>query len=91
MNSVMQNYARYPLTLVRGEGSYVFDDQGNRYLDFVAGIAVNTLGHAHPAMVKAISEQAATMLHSSNLYHIPKQIELADKLVWLSGLDKVFF
>jgi len=91
MNSVMQNYARYPLTLVRGEGSYVFDDVGNKYLDFVAGIAVNTLGHAHPAMVKAISEQSATMLHSSNLYHIPKQIELADKLVWLSGLDKVFF
>ena len=91
MNSVMQNYARYPLTLVRGEGSYVFDDQGNKYLDFVAGIAVNTLGHAHPAMVKAISEQAATMLHCSNLYHVPKQNELADKLVWLSGLDKVFF
>ncbi len=91
MNSVMQNYARYPLTLVRGEGAYVFDDQGNSYLDFVAGIAVNTLGHAHPAMVKAISEQAATMLHCSNLYHIPKQDELADKLVWLSGLDRVFF
>lgn len=91
MNSVMQNYARYPLTLVRGEGSYVFDDAGNKYLDFVAGIAVNTLGHAHPAMVKAISEQAATMLHCSNLYHIPRQNELADKLVWLSGLDKVFF
>lgn len=91
MNSVMQNYARYPLTLVRGEGSHVFDDAGNKYLDFVAGIAVNTLGHAHPAMVKAISEQAATMLHCSNLYHIPRQNELADKLVWLSGLDKVFF
>lgn len=91
MNSLMQNYARYPLTLVRGEGSYVFDDQGNRYLDFVAGIAVNTLGHAHPAMVKAISEQASTMLHCSNLYHIPRQQELADKLVWLSGLDSVFF
>ena len=87
----MQNYARYPLTLIRGEGSHVFDDQGNRYLDFVAGIAVNTLGHGHPALVKAISEQASAMLHCSNLYHIPKQIELADKLVWLSGLDQAFF
>ena len=80
MSSVMQTYARYPLTLVRGKGSYVFDDEGNRYLDFVAGIAVNTLGHAHPAMVKAIHEQAETMLHCSNLYQIPKQIELADRL-----------
>ena len=87
----MQNYARYPLTLIRGEGSHVFDDQGNRYLDFVAGIAVNTLGHGHPSLVKAISEQASAMLHCSNLYHIPKQIELADKLVWLSGLDQAFF
>jgi len=91
MNSVMQTYARYPLTLVRGEGAHVFDDEGNKYLDFVAGIAVNTLGHAHPAMVKAIRGQAATMLHCSNLYHIPKQIELADKLVWASGLGKAFF
>jgi len=91
MSSVMQTYARYPLTLVRGEGSHVFDDQGNRYLDFVSGIAVNTLGHAHPAMMKAISEQAATMLHCSNLYHIPKQIELADRLVSVSGMGKAFF
>jgi len=91
MNSVMQTYARYPLTLIRGEGAHVFDDEGNKYLDFVAGIAVNTLGHAHPAMVRAIKEQAATMLHCSNLYHIPKQIELADKLVWLSGMHQAFF
>lgn len=91
MSSVMQTYARYPLTLVRGEGSYVFDDQGKRYLDFVAGIAVNTLGHAHPAMVKAIHGQAETMLHCSNLYQIPKQIELAEKLTALSGLDQAFF
>jgi len=91
MNSVMQTYARYPLTLVRGEGAHVFDDEGNKYLDFVAGIAVNTLGHAHPAMVRAIREQAATMLHCSNLYHIPNQIELADRLVWLSGMHQAFF
>ncbi len=91
MSSVMQTYARYPLTLVRGEGAHVFDDEGNKYLDFVSGIAVNTLGHAHPAMMKAIREQAATMLHCSNLYHIPKQIELADKLVRLYGMRKAFF
>ncbi len=87
----MQTYARYPLTLVRGEGSYVYDDEGNKYIDFVAGIAVNTLGHAHPALVRAIHEQASTMLHCSNLYHIPNQMKLADKLTWLSGMDKVFF
>ncbi len=87
----MQTYARYPLTLVRGEGAYVFDEVGNRYLDFVSGIAVNTLGHGHPAMLKAINEQAKAMLHCSNLYHIPGQIELADRLALLSGLDKVFF
>jgi len=91
MNSLMQNYARTPLTLVRGEGSTVFDDKGNSYLDFVAGIAVNALGHAHPAMIRAIGEQAATMLHCSNLYHIPKQMELADKLAALSGLERAFF
>ncbi|MDQ6967765.1 MAG: aminotransferase class III-fold pyridoxal phosphate-dependent enzyme, partial [Mariprofundaceae bacterium] len=69
MSHVMETYARLPLTLVRGEGSYVFDDDGNKYLDFVAGIAVNTLGHAHPAMVKALHEQTQQMLHCSNLYH----------------------
>jgi len=91
MNSLMENYARTPLTLIRGEGSTVFDDQGNSYLDFVAGIAVNTLGHAHPALVDAVSRQAATMLHCSNLYHIPRQIELADRLTSLSGLERAFF
>lgn len=69
----------------------MWDDQGKSYLDFVAGIAVNALGHAHPAMVKTISEQAATMLHCSNLYFIPQQTKLANRLAALSGLDKVFF
>ncbi|NOR72623.1 MAG: acetylornithine transaminase [Mariprofundaceae bacterium] len=87
----MQTYARFPVTLVKGEGARVFDSEGRGYLDFVSGIAVNTLGHAHPALVKAISEQAKTMLHCSNLYHIPKQIELAEKLTTLSGLDRAFF
>ncbi|MDX8384457.1 MAG: acetylornithine transaminase [Ghiorsea sp.] len=88
---VMPNYARFPLTLVKGEGARVWDAQGKRYLDFVSGIAVNTLGHAHPAMVKTISQQAATMLHCSNLYHIPLQSELAQRLCSLSGLAQAFF
>jgi len=91
MSSIMNTYARFPLTLVRGEGSRVWDDQGNVYLDFIAGIAVNTLGHAHPAMMQALADQAADMLHCSNLFHIPKQQLLADKLACLSGLDATFF
>jgi len=87
----MNTYARFPLTLVRGEGCRVWDDQGHEYLDFIAGIAVNSLGHAHPAMNKALAAQAAEMLHCSNLFHIPKQQQLADKLVALSGLGAVFF
>ncbi len=87
----MNTYARFPLTLVRGEGSRVWDDQGNKYLDFIAGIAVNSLGHGHPAMNKALAGQAAEMLHCSNLFHIPKQQQLADKLAGLSGLDAAFF
>ena len=91
MNYVMKTYGRYPLTLVKGQGSRVWDDQNHEYLDFVAGIAVNTLGHAHPALLQAIQVQAASMLHCSNLYHIPQQIELAERLCRLSGLGRVFF
>jgi len=91
MNHVMQNYGRFPLTLIKGQGSRVWDDQNNSYLDFVSGIAVNIIGHAHPRMVKALSEQAASMLHCSNLYHIPQQTLLAGKLCVLAGLDRVFF
>ncbi len=87
----MQNYARYPLTLVRGQSCRVEDDQGRRYLDFVSGIAVNTLGHAHPRLVAALREQAGAMLHCSNLYHIPQQQRLAQRLAALSGLDRAFF
>jgi len=89
--AIMNTYARYPLTLVRGSGSRVWDDQGNEYLDFVSGIAVNTLGHAHPAMQTAIAEQAGKMLHCSNLFHIPQQQQLAEQLTQLSGLSRVFF
>jgi len=91
MNSIMNTYARFPLTLVRGEGSRVWDEKGYGYLDFIAGIAVNTLGHAHPAMTEAISAQASEMLHCSNLFHIPKQQLLATKLTGLSGLGATFF
>ena len=91
MSHLMNTYARQPVAFVRGEGVYVWDECGKRYLDAVAGVAVNTLGHAHPALVKAISEQAATLIHTSNLYGINRQEELADKLCALSGMDKVFF
>ncbi|ATX83072.1 acetylornithine aminotransferase apoenzyme [Mariprofundus ferrinatatus] len=91
MNAVMNTYARFPLTLVRGQGARVWDDAGNCYLDFISGIAVDTLGHAHPKMTEALSAQAATMLHCSNLFHIPKQQQLAEKLTSLSGLASAFF
>lgn len=87
----MNTYSRYPLTLVRGEGTRVYDDTGHCYLDFISGIAVNTLGHAHPEISQVISEQAGTMLHCSNLFEIPQQAELAQKLCDLSGLDAAFF
>ena len=88
---LMNTYARQPVAFVRGEGAYLWDESGKRYLDAVAGVAVNGLGHAHPKLVKAICEQAATLIHSSNLYRIPKQEELADRLCALSGMDRAFF
>jgi len=91
MNAVMNTYARFPLTLVRGEGARVWDDAGNTYLDFISGIAVNTLGHAHPKLTAALAAQATTMLHCSNLFHIPTQQQLAARLTALSGLDRAFF
>ncbi len=91
MSHLMNTYARQPVAFVRGEGVYVWDEDGKRYLDMVAGVAVNTLGHAHPGLVKAISEQAASLIHSSNLYRVKRQEELADRLCGLSGMDKVFF
>ena len=88
---LMNTYARQPVAFVRGEGAYLWDEAGKRYLDAVAGVAVNALGHAHPRLVKAISEQAATLIHSSNLYRVLRQEELAGKLCELSGMDRVFF
>ncbi|KUJ84966.1 aspartate aminotransferase family protein [Microbulbifer flavimaris] len=87
----MHNYGERTLTLVRGEGSYVWDDAGRRYLDALSGIAVCGLGHCHPAVTGAIQDQAGTLLHVSNLYNIPAQEQLAEKLVSQSGMDNVFF
>ena len=87
----MNTYSRLPVTFAKGEGVWLWDDQGNKYLDALAGIAVCGIGHSHPKLVKAISEQAGTLIHTSNLYHIDKQDKLAKKLAILSGLNKSFF
>ena len=88
---LLQNYARYPLVLRRGKGPYVYDLEGKRYLDFIAGIGVNALGHAHPRIVKLIRQQAATLIHCSNLYYHEYQGALAKKLAEISGLQRSFF
>lgn len=88
---VMKTYARFPLTLERGSGCRVWDDQGREYLDFVAGIATCTLGHAHPAMIAAVTEQIQTLHHVSNLYYVRQQGELAKWLVEHSCADRAFF
>jgi acetylornithine/N-succinyldiaminopimelate aminotransferase len=88
---VMKNYARAAITLVRGEGIKVWDDRGKEYLDFNSGIAVNALGHCHPVWVKAVQDQAARLVHVSNLFRNPQQGELARRLVKLAGPGRVFF
>ncbi len=88
---IMNTYGRLPVSFVRGEGCYLYDKQDNRYLDALTGIAVCGLGHAHPEVSKAICEQATTLIHTSNLYGIPNQEKLADKLCELSAMDRVFF
>jgi acetylornithine aminotransferase len=87
----MNTYGRQPITFTHGEGVWLFDAEGNKYLDALAGVAVNGLGHAHPKLVKAISAQVAKLIHVSNIYHIAEQEALADKLAEISGMDKVFF
>ncbi len=87
----MNTYSRLPVTFVKGEGVWLWDDHGERYLDALAGIAVCGLGHCHPRLTKAICEQAKTLIHTSNLYHIDKQERLADRLTELSGMDNAFF
>lgn len=88
---LMNTYARQPIAFVRGQGAYLWDENGKRYLDAVAGVAVNGIGHAHPRLVKAISEQAASVIHTSNLYRVQHQETLAERLCELSGMDKAFF
>ena len=88
----MMKSAALPIAeLVRGEGCRVWDDEGNEYLDFLSGIAVNALGHAHPVLVKAVSEQVATLAHISNYFASPPQLALADRLLSLTGGDRIFF
>jgi len=88
---LMNTYMRQPVTFTKGEGVWLWDTTGEKYLDALAGVAVNGLGHAHPKLVAAISEQAAKLIHVSNVYQIAEQDALADKLCAISGMDKVFF
>ena len=88
---LLQNYSRYPLALARGKGVYVFDTDGNKYLDLLSGIGVNSLGHNHPRITRVIREQSARLLHTSNLYYHEYQGKLAEKLAKMSGLQRSFF
>lgn len=88
---VMHTYSRFPLAFTHGDGMYVYDEDGKKYLDFVAGIAVNSLGHNCKPLVDAIADQASKMIHISNLYYTKPQTELAEKLVNAGSLDKVFY
>jgi acetylornithine aminotransferase len=87
----MNTYSRLPVAFVRGEGCWLWDEAGKRYLDAVAGVAVNGLGHAHPELTQAVCDQAKTLIHTSNLYRVLNQEALADRLAQLSGMDSVFF
>ena len=87
----MNTYGRQPVTFERGEGVWLYDNEGNAYLDALSGVAVNGLGHAHPKLVKVLQAQVAKLIHVSNIYRIDEQARLADKLAEISGMDKVFF
>ena len=91
MKAVMETYKRLRIAPTSGRGSWLFDDEGNRYLDFIAGIATNSLGHGHPVLVEALKEQAEKLIHCSNLYEIPIQAEVAGLLTASTDFDKVFF
>ena len=88
---LLQTYSRYPVVLSRGKGVFLYDSDGRKYLDFVSGLGVNALGHAHPRIVKTIRDQAAKLIHVSNLYYHEYQGTLAQKLCELSGLNRAFF
>jgi acetylornithine/N-succinyldiaminopimelate aminotransferase len=89
-NYYLPVFSRYPIVISHGEGPYVYDSEGKKYIDFLAGIAVNVLGHGHKALVNAICEQAHKVIHCSNLYYTAVQAELGEMLAKVSGLDKVF-
>ncbi len=89
--NLMQTYARQPVAFVRGEGAWLYDEHGDKYLDALAGVAVNGLGHAHPRLAAALCEQAGRLIHTSNLYRIPEQERLALRLCQISGLERAFF
>ena len=91
MTNLMPTYARLPITFTKGEGAWLWDSNGTRYLDAISGIAVCNLGHAHPAITQAICTQASQLIHTSNLYHIEKQEQLGTALVEAAGMDKAFF
>ena len=91
MSALMETYARLPVTFSHGEGVYLYDNEGSRYLDGIAGIGVNALGHAHPAVTAAIVEQASRLIHTSNLYRIEAQEKLAQRLTELTAMDACFF
>lgn len=91
MSALMQTYARLPVTFSHGEGVYLYDTEGQRYLDGISGIAVNGLGHAHPAVTAAIRAQADKLVHTSNLYRIEAQEQLAENLTRVAGMDSCFF
>src|SRR3979490_1429326 len=87
----MNTYSRIPVAFTRGERVWVWDESGKKYLDALAGIAVNTLGHGHPKLTRAIAEQSSRLIHTSNLYRIAEQEALADKLAAISGTENAFF
>ncbi len=89
--SIFQTYGRQDVLLVKGSGARVWDSEGREYLDFVAGIAVNSIGHCHPRMVEAVSRQAAALIHTSNLYYTENQVLLAEELKRLTGMDRAYF
>ncbi len=91
MSHVMNTYARLPVAFVRGQGVWLYDAADKQYLDALAGIAVNTLGHAHPRLVRALTEQIGRIIHCSNLFQMPLQEQAADRIAAITGLDEVFF
>ncbi|MBS1136558.1 MAG: acetylornithine/succinylornithine aminotransferase [Proteobacteria bacterium] len=91
MSHLMNTYSRLPVAFSHGSGTWLFDAHGRRYLDALAGIAVSTLGHGHPRLVRAIADQAGRLIHTSNLYRVTEQEQLADKLADIAGMEEVFF